>query len=215
MEVILKLTPVMSLTLAFVSLIHERLWSVLPASPYFSSLGHSLLTVLIIAAGGLIAFFMVWAEFALISHTSALTFMVAGTFKEIVTVAAAVLFLGETFTLVNAAGLVVLIAGVALFNWQKYKKLREQELARMRVMEYDEEDHDDEEGARPAEAQQRLIGPMKLGDSNSPVSLERARLSGEDGVARESPRVSSSRGEHHTASGLIGSSGPIQKASAL
>lgn len=85
MEVILQLTPIMSLTLGLVSLGVERLWVVLPDSPYFASPWHCLLTLLIMAAGGLIAFFMVWAEFALISNTSALTFMVAGTFKEIVT----------------------------------------------------------------------------------------------------------------------------------
>lgn len=112
MEVIFHLTPVMSATLGIVSLAHERLWSTLPSSPYFAGWGHCLLTAGIIATGGIIAFLMVWAEFALISHTSALTFMVAGTFKEVVTVAAAVAFLGERFTAINAAGLVVLILGV-------------------------------------------------------------------------------------------------------
>lgn len=111
-EVILHLTPVMSATLGVVSLAHEQLWNTLPSSPYFAGWGHCLLTAGIVATGAVIAFLMVWAEFALISHTSALTFMVAGTFKEVVTVAAAVLFLGERFTPVNAAGLVVLIIGV-------------------------------------------------------------------------------------------------------
>ena len=37
---------------------------------------------------------------------------------------AAVIFLGETFTPVNALGLCILILGVALFNYIKYKKLR-------------------------------------------------------------------------------------------
>lgn len=161
-EVILQLTPVMSLVLAVVSLAHERLWSTLPGSPYFASFGHSMLTVLIIVAGGLLAFVMVWAEFALISHTSALTFMVAGTFKEIVTVAAAVLFLGETFTAVNALGLVVLIAGVALFNWQKYRKLREQERARLSDVLEDGV----EAGAAAEDERVRLVSsrPSKLRD---------------------------------------------------
>ncbi|KAL6768099.1 hypothetical protein ACKKBF_B37790 [Auxenochlorella protothecoides x Auxenochlorella symbiontica] len=128
-EVILHLTPVMSATLGVVSLAHEQLWNTLPSSPYFAGWGHCLLTAGIVATGAVIAFLMVWAEFALIGHTSALTFMVAGTFKEVVTVAAAVLFLGERFTPVNAAGLVVLIIGVTLFNWQKYRKLRQKGLA--------------------------------------------------------------------------------------
>ena len=37
---------------------------------------------------------------------------------------AAVIFLGERFTLVNALGLFILICGVALFNVMKYRKLR-------------------------------------------------------------------------------------------
>lgn len=41
---------------------------------------------------------------------------------------AAVLFLGERFTLVNALGLLILICGVGLFNFIKYRKLRAGEL---------------------------------------------------------------------------------------
>ncbi|KAG7670945.1 hypothetical protein Ndes2437A_g04581 [Nannochloris sp. 'desiccata'] len=124
-EVIYHLTPIMGVTLAIISVSFEKLWVVLPDSPYFSSFGHCLFTTLILAVGGVIAFSMVWAEFMLIANTSALTFLVAGTFKEIVTVGAAVLFLHESFTLVNAMGLVVLIAGVVLFNWLKYNKLKQ------------------------------------------------------------------------------------------
>ena len=36
---------------------------------------------------------------------------------------AAVVFLGESFSVVNGIGLAVLIAGVALFNWTKYRKM--------------------------------------------------------------------------------------------
>jgi solute carrier family 35 protein C2 len=75
----------MGLTLLVLSLAHERLWERLPASPYFANAWMVLLSLAIIFAGALIAFAMVVAEFALIANTSALTFMVAGTFKEIVT----------------------------------------------------------------------------------------------------------------------------------
>ena len=229
MEVLFQLTPVMGVTLLVLSLGYERLWAVLPPSPYFASLGMTLLSLALIFVGALVAFAMVgaaqlglccascrlsgcctwqprmelpckpplcmWgaaparpmpavpallprhapqvvAEFALIANTSALTFMVAGTFKEIVTggcrtpgghmgagregvrcsrshagwlrgarmalpgrlgracgcwrfsqcrarplpcppaVAAAVLFLGESFTWINGLGLLVLILGV-------------------------------------------------------------------------------------------------------
>lgn len=123
-EVLYQLTPVMGVTLLATSLGYEKLWATLPASPYFASVGMALLSLLLIFAGAIIAFAMVVAEFALIANTSALTFMVAGTFKEIVTVAAAVLFLGENFTWINGMGLLVLILGVVLFNYLKFQKLR-------------------------------------------------------------------------------------------
>lgn len=85
MEVLYQLTPVMGITLLILSLAHERLWDSLPGSPYFASLPRVLLSVTIIFCFALVAFCMVVAEFALIANTSALTFMVAGTFKEIVT----------------------------------------------------------------------------------------------------------------------------------
>ena len=127
-DVIYHLTPIMGLTLGIISLIFERLWFTLPNSPYFSTLWGCFVTFAILGFGGIIAFSMVWAEFMLIANTSALTFMVAGTFKEIVTVGAAVIFLHERFTLVNALGLVVLVLGVVLFNYIKYQKLRQGEI---------------------------------------------------------------------------------------
>jgi solute carrier family 35 protein C2 len=137
----------MGAVLAAISLCFERLWATLPPSPYFSSPAHCLLTLGIMAAGGLIAFSMVWAEFTLIANTSALTFMVAGTFKEIVTVGAAVVFLHERFTAVNAMGLLVLVAGVVLFNWQKYQKLRHGEI---RVLPTDGQAARDKGGPAPS-----------------------------------------------------------------
>jgi len=118
----------MGVILGIISLVFERLWDTLPPSPYFSSFYHGVATAGILAVGGVIAFCMVWAEFTLIANTSALTFMVAGTFKEIVTVGAAVLFLHEEFTAINAIGLGVLVAGVVLFNYLKYQKLRQGEI---------------------------------------------------------------------------------------
>lgn len=76
---------VMSLTAGACSLATEQLWYTLPKSAYFASPSHILVTSLIILFGGAIAFLMVWTEFTVIAETSALTFMVAGTFKEIVT----------------------------------------------------------------------------------------------------------------------------------
>ena len=81
----------MAITVGFMSLVAEQLWNVIPASPYFASVEALGVTACCILFGGLIAFLMVWVEFSVIAETSALTFMVAGTFKEIVT--------GEVFPL--------------------------------------------------------------------------------------------------------------------
>lgn len=128
-NVLYSLTPVMSVTVLIMSLVVERLWVVLPGSPYFSSVASCALTFAIMMLGGIIAFIMVWVEFKVIQETSALTFMVAGTFKELVTVFSAVVFLHEPFTAVNALGLVILIFGVILFNWTKYRKMKEQRIS--------------------------------------------------------------------------------------
>lgn len=61
-----------------------------------------------------------------IKETSALTFMIAGTVKEVVTVITAVIVFGDKFGLVNGIGLVIVIGGVLLFNWYKLRKLRQQ-----------------------------------------------------------------------------------------
>ena len=119
-HVVASLMPIMAVTVAAVSLAAERLWATLPGSPYFATPRAACVTLGLVSGGASIAFAMVWTEFAVIKATSALTFMVAGTFKEIVTVLAAVALLGEPFSPVNAAGLAVLIAGVALFNYNKY-----------------------------------------------------------------------------------------------
>lgn len=61
-----------------------------------------------------------------IKETSALTFMIAGTCKEVVTVITAVIVFGDKFGFVNGIGLVIVIGGVLLFNWYKLSKLRQQ-----------------------------------------------------------------------------------------
>jgi solute carrier family 35 protein C2 len=125
LEIIEALTPIMGGTLLLTSLCTEKLWVSLPQSAFFATGWNTFVTSLVLMAGGIIALCMVWAEFTLIANTSALTFMVAGTFKEIVTVGAAVLFLHEEFTPINAVGLVILILGVSVYNYVKYQKYKE------------------------------------------------------------------------------------------
>lgn len=124
LEVMESLTPIMSVTNLALSLAFEPLWHLARTNVYFSSIGHVLLSLALISVGAFIAFFMVLVEFMLIGSTSALTFMVAGVFKEIVTVGVAHFTYGDQFTALNGAGLAVLLAGVGLFNYQQYAKAR-------------------------------------------------------------------------------------------
>eukprot|EP00879_Flechtneria_rotunda_P012185 GHRR01012726.1.p1 GENE.GHRR01012726.1~~GHRR01012726.1.p1 ORF type:complete len:284 (+),score=81.44 GHRR01012726.1:382-1233(+) len=125
LEVLEVLTPVMSITTLLLSLATEQLWNTLPGSPYFSSLEHILFTLLVIFVGAVIAFLMVWTEYQVIKETSALTFMIAGTVKEVVTVITAVAVFGDQFGLINGIGLFVVILGVLLFNWYKLQRLKQ------------------------------------------------------------------------------------------
>jgi solute carrier family 35 protein C2 len=70
-----------------------------------------------------------------IKETSALTFMIAGTVKEVVTVITAVIVFGDKFGLINGIGLLIVIAGVLLFNWYKLQKLKQS--MRQRILSRD------------------------------------------------------------------------------
>lgn len=59
-----------------------------------------------------------------IKETSALTFMIAGTVKEVVTVVTAVAVFKDRFGAINGIGLAVVIGGVLLFNHYKLTKLK-------------------------------------------------------------------------------------------
>ncbi|MEO2192057.1 MAG: hypothetical protein ABGY24_06410 [bacterium] len=125
LEIIELLSPIMGVTLLVTSICVERPWRLFHTA-FFSSWTHAAIVFAVAFADALIALCMVYAEFTLIANTSALTFMVAGTFKEVVTIGAAVFLLGEEFTPINGLGLVTLICGVSLFNYFKYKKYKEE-----------------------------------------------------------------------------------------
>ena len=124
LEIMEAVTPVMAVTSLTVSAAFEPLAHALRTSVYFSSAVHFAITCGLVGASAVLAFFMVWVEFALIATTSALTFMVAGVFKEIVTIIVGHVIFGDEFTPLNGVGLSILMAGVILYNYQKYQKLR-------------------------------------------------------------------------------------------
>jgi hypothetical protein len=125
LEVMESVTPVMAATSGIMSLFFESLIVDFRSSIYFSSLQHVNITIALIGASALLAFFMVWAEYALIAATSALTFMVAGQVKEILTIIFFVVVSGTPFMWVNGFGLAVLMCGLILFNYSKYLKLQQ------------------------------------------------------------------------------------------
>ena len=78
--------------------------------------------LLLMMGGGVLAFCMIFAEFQLISITSVMTVAIVGVFKEVVIIASAVLVYGDELSLYNSFGILVTIAGVALYNWLKIRK---------------------------------------------------------------------------------------------
>eukprot|EP00195_Chlamydomonas_chlamydogama_P011097 CAMPEP_0202891508 /NCGR_PEP_ID=MMETSP1392-20130828/1552_1 /ASSEMBLY_ACC=CAM_ASM_000868 /TAXON_ID=225041 /ORGANISM="Chlamydomonas chlamydogama, Strain SAG 11-48b" /LENGTH=439 /DNA_ID=CAMNT_0049575287 /DNA_START=181 /DNA_END=1500 /DNA_ORIENTATION=- len=179
LEMVEGLTPVMSVTVLVVSLAVEKLWVVLPASPYFHGLSHVCITLGLMFLGALLAFLMVWAEYQVIQETSALTFMVAGTCKEVVAVLAAVLIFHDEFIAINAVGLVVVLAGVGLFNWYKYQKMKQTPSSPYRTTHRGEGEGDGgEEGMSSAVLEMEpLMKDSKATNGNTPHAEREERHS--------------------------------------
>ncbi|KAJ2512590.1 hypothetical protein H4217_006807 [Coemansia sp. RSA 1939] len=114
-----KLTPIIGCTTFLFSLILERPFSEIPANKNMESAHASVILALVMALGGVLAFAMVLAEFCLIQRTSVLTLSIAGMLREVAMVGVAHLVFGDSMTPVNAAGLLVALAGIAMYNWLK------------------------------------------------------------------------------------------------
>jgi hypothetical protein len=106
-----------------------------------------------------------------IKETSALTFMIAGTVKEVVTVITAVIVFGDKFGPVNGVGLFIVIAGVLLFNWFKLRRLKAEVRQRIHSRDgsfsLDLSDGDDDRGAA-AGAGGAAAAAVQNGGSGSP-----------------------------------------------
>eukprot|EP00249_Psilotum_nudum_P010566 c22617_g1_i2 orf=556-2184(-) len=122
------LTPIMAIVTGMCSIATEP-WRKLGQTHYFDSPLHIFGSSLLMLLGGSLAFFMVLAEYLLISETSALTLMVAGIVKEVVTIVVAIFFFHDSFTVSKAVGLVIIIFGISLFNWYKYQRIVEGKLS--------------------------------------------------------------------------------------
>ncbi|CAK9860372.1 unnamed protein product [Sphagnum jensenii] len=133
-------TPIMALITVVFSLALEP-WHKLGSTAFFDSTFHIFESCALMLLGGTLAFFMVMAEYLLISETSAVTMTIAGVIKEVVTIVVAVFFFHDPFTMLKGVGLVIIIFGVALFNWFKYKKLVEGNLGNHNGIARQETEH--------------------------------------------------------------------------
>ncbi|SNX86675.1 related to YMD8 - putative nucleotide sugar transporter [Melanopsichium pennsylvanicum] len=116
------LAPVMGVALISLSAIFESWHTIFGSkSGYFDTLPHSMKTIGLIGAPGMLAFGMNMAEFALIKRTSVVTLSVAGIFKEVLTIALASSVFGDELTPINITGLCVTLVGIGLYNFLKYR----------------------------------------------------------------------------------------------
>ena len=160
----------MAATVALVSIAAEPLHRIWTDSIYLSSVKYVALTLGMVCLGAVVAFFMVLVEFVLIAKTSALTFMVAGVFKEFLTVVVAHFVFGDELSLMNIFGLIVLIIGVVLFNLWKYDKVRKEKEAEFLAVG----------DASPSEANNGFGGDEQLllaGEGGSGKSAQEMELS--------------------------------------
>ena len=81
-------------------------------------------TLMLMLCGGFMAFGMIFSEFQFIHDTSAMTFVIAGISKELITILCAVIFFGDEFGPINIAGLVIVIVGIIMFNIYKLYYLK-------------------------------------------------------------------------------------------
>ncbi|KAK3610411.1 hypothetical protein CHS0354_008701 [Potamilus streckersoni] len=68
----------------------------------------------LVLIGAFLAFMLEFSEFLLVSQTSSLTLSISGIFKELCTLLLAVFINGDKMSLVNSAGLVVCLFGIAV-----------------------------------------------------------------------------------------------------
>lgn len=83
------------------------------------------LAIIIVLFPGVLAFLMTASEFALLKRTSVVTLSVCGIFKEVLTISAAALVFHDPLTPINISGLLVTILSIAIYNYMKFKKLRD------------------------------------------------------------------------------------------
>ncbi|KNE63693.1 hypothetical protein AMAG_08789 [Allomyces macrogynus ATCC 38327] len=117
------LAPVMFCTLLPTAFLLEPVTH-LTSMPAFSTAAAARLSVLLVVAGGTLAFTMLVIEYRAIQLTSGLTLSVAGIVKEVGTIVLSVLIFGDVLTALNIVGLFVCLAGIALYHIHQQQQSR-------------------------------------------------------------------------------------------
>ncbi|KAG9332479.1 hypothetical protein JZ751_014577 [Albula glossodonta] len=92
-----------------------------------------LYSLLMLSAGGALAFGLGFSEFLLVSRTSSLTLSISGIFKEVCTLLLAARLMGDKMTMVNWLGFAVCLSGISLHVGLKayYSKGKSQTLRQL------------------------------------------------------------------------------------
>ena len=118
--------PVMCGVVFVFSCFQEDWWDTVPGSPWLDDPSDLFVDGGITLLGALMAFCMSMAEFELLKETSAVTVMVIGTAKDVVTVACSILIFGDAFGWENFFGMCFVLAGIAAYNYHKVLCAREE-----------------------------------------------------------------------------------------
>ncbi len=116
-----RFSPLAAAMLAVVMLFYERagVTSQDHMFGYFSTLS-------IVSLNSFCAFLLNWSAFYIISSTSALTYEVLGTFKDIFTFVMAVVILGERLDAANVTGNILVLAGAMAYSVLRLTIMRRQ-----------------------------------------------------------------------------------------
>jgi solute carrier family 35 protein C2 len=119
------LAPVMFVTLLIIAVPVEGFGPLFEAWTNLANQRGALLSAGILLFPGFLAFMMTASEFALLQRTSVVTLSICGIFKEVLTISTATIVFKDKLTPINFSGLVVTIATIAVYNYMKIKKMRE------------------------------------------------------------------------------------------
>ncbi|XP_043646772.1 solute carrier family 35 member C2 [Drosophila teissieri] len=93
-----------------------------------------------ITVGALLAFFMEFSEFLVVSKTSSLTLSIAGIFKDICQLALAVTIKKDHLSVINTIGLAICLAGIFCHLLHKYSNMKEMQKLQELSLENDHEE---------------------------------------------------------------------------